>query len=148
MEQEKALKSIYDSLKEGGSILFVVPGWCPNNSGVLGEKLALSEKWSSYFPSFKCQRAYYTADEYKGLLKNAGFQIETFDVQESSAFYRDRAALSAWIAPLMNFTSHLSEDLRKEFVKEMTDEMLLIDPPAPDGSINARYQMFRIIAKK
>jgi trans-aconitate methyltransferase len=148
LEQEKALQSMRESLKEGGSILLVVPGSFANNSGVLGEKVALSEKWRAYFPSFKRQRVYYTPEQYQNLLQEAGFQIETFEVLESAAPYPNRAALSAWIAPLMNFTTHLSESQRKEFVEDMTDEMLLVDPPAPDGTIKTRYIMFRIIAKK
>jgi trans-aconitate methyltransferase len=148
LEQEKALQSIYNSLKVGGSVLLIVPGKFANNSGLLGEKLARSDKWSSHFPEFKRQRAYYTAEEYVVLLNKAGFQIETFKILEGTADYKDRDALVAWIAPLMNYTSHLPEDLRREFVEDMADEMLLIDPPAPDGKIRTRYIMFRIIAKK
>ena len=99
-------------------------------------------------PSFERQRAYYTPEEYMDLLKDAGFQIESFKIFESAAYYQNRETLIAWISPLVNFASHLSEDLRKEFIEDMVDEKLLIDPPAPDGSINARFQMFRIVAKK
>ncbi len=148
LEQEKALQSMRSSLKEGGAALLIVPGHFPNNIGLLGEKLVNTEKWASHFPSFKRQRVYFTAEEYLDLVKKAGFQIETFEVLKGAGSYQNRAALTAWISPLLNFANHLSDDLRKEFLEEITDEMLLVDPPAPDGTINTRYVMFRIIAKK
>lgn len=148
IEQEKALQSMQSSLKEGGTALLIVPGHFPNNIGLLAEKLIYSEKWASHFPSFKPQRAYFTAEEYMDLINESGFQIETFKVLKGAASYQDRAALTAWISPLLNFANHLPEDLRTEFLEEITDEMLLVDPPAPDGTIKTRYIMFRIIAKK
>jgi trans-aconitate 2-methyltransferase len=147
LEQRKALQSMKESLKPGGTMLLVLPVKSANNLGIR-EKMVRSDKWSSYFPSFKQPRVYYTPEEYKQLLHETGLEIEDFKVFQGIAHYKDREALVEWMTPCVNFIGHLPEHLQKEFIEEMTDEVLLNEPPNSDGSITLHFCTMRIIANK
>lgn len=147
LDQKGALQSMKESLKPGGAMLLVLPLKSANNLGILGEKIARSEKWAHLFPVFKTERIYFTLDEYKKLLNEVGLDVQMAAVFLGLAQYKDREALIGWIAPLMNFTRHLPEHLQREFVEEMADEVLCIDPPDSDGTITIRFETMKVIAK-
>ena len=148
LDQKKALQSMREGLKQDGTMLLVLPVKSPNNLGILGEKIASSEKWHDYFTSFTKERVYYTPEEYVCILNEAGLEVVTLKVFQGVANYKDRTALIRWITPLINFIDHLPLHLQSEFIAEIANQMLLIEPPTSDGTISIRFNTMQIIAKK
>jgi trans-aconitate methyltransferase len=144
IDQEKGIQSMKNSLKSDGTLLLLIPEKAPNTVGLLGSNLACSEKWASYFPAFKQGRVYHTPEEYLTLLNQAGLEVTDLQRFQFVASYPDRAALIAWLTPLVNFVDHLPSHLQQTFIEELTDAYILADPSAP--SICHSYIM-SIIAK-
>ncbi len=145
LEQEEALQSFKDSLKPGGSMLLVLPGKSSVNLGSLSEKLAHSEKWSSYFPNFKQKRIYYDPEEYVSLLEKFQFQVQSIEVSQSLTKIKDKAHLIACITPVVNFIGHLSPSLQKEYIDDIA-KMIEDELVFPDGSIGSGNIKIEIIA--
>ncbi len=148
LNQQKALESMRDALRDDGTMLLVLPAKSANNIGILSEKLAKTSKWSTHFPHMKQERIYFTPEEYKELLAQARLKAEIFDLFQGKSTFANKEALMAWIRPLITFTGHLLPDLREEFVKDIATEIMLIDPPSPDGSITVHFSTMRIVATK
>ncbi len=148
LDQKKALQSMKRSLKQGGTMLLVLPEKSPNNLGVLGEKIAHSKRWSHYFPTFKQERIYYTPQEYIDILNAAGLEVVSMRTFQGIAHYKDRDGLIKWITPLINFIGHLPQHLQVEFIEELANQMLLINPPDYEGTIAIHFNTMQAIAKK
>lgn len=148
VDQEQALQSMRDCLKPNGSMLLVFPGKAPNNLASIAEKLIKSEKWLHQFPNFKQERVYFTADEYRALLKRVNLEVKSLIATENVTLYKNKEALIAWIKPLVNFADHLSPLEQNRFIEDIANQMLLNDPPQADGSIPIRHLKIEVIASK
>ncbi len=148
LEQDVAINSLKESLKEGGAMLLLLYGKAPNNIGAIAEKITSLPKWSPYFPTLKKERVYFDLDEYKDLLTEANLLVTALSNKQVTYLYKDRASLTQFTKPLINFIDHLPLTLQSEFVEDFLDEMLINDPPFPDGSIGIRYSVIEAIAIK
>lgn len=148
LDQKQALHSMKRCLKPDGILLLVLPGHAPNNLATLSEKVAKSEKWSEYFPFLKQERVYFTLEEYRKLLAEVGLEIRSIMEAESVTLYESKNALIDWLTPLVNFIDHLPRDLQPLFIEDISDQMLLNDPPYSDGSIGIRHLKIEVVASK
>lgn len=135
LDQEGALKSIYNALVSGGRAYILTYGKAPMNLSKLSENLIYSEQWASYFPDYTPQRVYYTPEEYAALLQNAGFSNIELTAERSQTIYFNRTALAGFVSPLLNFIRHLPENLRLQFLEEVVDQIVALAEPTKDGSI-------------
>jgi trans-aconitate 2-methyltransferase len=135
LDQEAGLKSIFKALVPGGRAQILTYGKHPMNLSRLAERLIYSEKWAAYFPEYIPQRVYYSPEEYTILLNKAGFIQINLITETSQTIYSDRAALTAFVKPLLNFIYHLPEDLREQFIDEVVDQIIDLSMPTVDGSI-------------
>lgn len=135
LDQEAALQSIFKALVPGGRAYILTYGKNRMNLAKLAENLIYSEKWSPYFPDYTPQRVYYTPEAYVGLLKNAGFSDIELTAESGQTSYADRKALTAFVAPLLNFINHLPQELKGQFVDEVVDQIVALSTPTEDGSI-------------
>jgi trans-aconitate 2-methyltransferase len=133
-EQEQALHAIYRALKPGGRAIITHPGKQPTNLGPLAQTLVKTDRWALYFPNFEQKKLYYSSEEYSVLLEDAGFVVEKISQDPTSTSFKDKAALIGFFRPLCNFIEHLPLNLQLQFVEEIVDALLDIDPPLSDGS--------------
>lgn len=94
------------------------------------------------------QRVYYTPEEYADLLNNTGFAQIELTAERSQTFYADREALTAFVAPLLNFIRHLSEELKKQFIDEVVDQILALAQKRDDRSIVFEVLNLNVSAQK
>lgn len=141
-EQEQALRSLYLALKPGGRAIITCPGKQPTNLGPLVQTLIKTDRWAIHFPSFEQKKYYYSSEEYSNLLENAGFVVEKISQDPTSTFFKDREALIGFFRPLCNFVDHLSLFLQQQFIEEIVDLLLDINPPLPDGSIQLQLHKY------
>lgn len=126
LDQEKALKAIHRALVPGGKICIQTYGKGSMNVTDIADFLVHTEKWKSYFPSYVKQRVFFTEEEYYVLLEKVGFREVQVIGSWSETFFSDRQALVDFIKPLLNFISHLSQDLQKEFIEEVVNNIVSI----------------------
>lgn len=148
MDQEKALASIRDSLASDGRVLLVLACAAPSNLGVRCEELASTEKWAPLLMPFKRERVYYTVDEYRSLVLDAGFEIVTEQAGNTIRNYPSRQALTDWLRPLLTFTAHLSAELQEEFCQDLTDRMVQLMPLKEDGTIDMPFAKMELLLKQ
>lgn len=147
LDQNQALLSMKEALKEKGKMLLVIPGKAENNLASLSEKLVQSEKWVKFFPFFNKQRVHFTVDEYKELLSLAGLEIQSIKESESWTVFKDKEDLLAWIKPIVNFIDHLEAENQEQFIEDIASEMLLNNPPK-NGMISIKHIKIEVIAQK
>lgn len=148
VEQEEALQKIHTSLAPHGKLLIVGPGRDSTSVANIAEELIKSKKWLPHFPSFKKARVYYTMDEYLTLLTSAGFEPIYSDVTHDKVRFQDKEALLRWLKPLINYTSHLSQELQYEFLSDIADVMLKAQIPTDDGTILLESTLFEIACER
>jgi len=148
IEQNKAFWSMYESLVVGGKLLLVLPAYRLNTIGETAKVLVKSEKWAPYFSEFKSTKVYLTKDECQRLMVDAGFSILSCKVTTSDTLYRNKAAFLGYLKPLVNFISHLSEPLQKEFLSDLADAMLASSRIEEDGTIHYELDKLEVIAQK
>lgn len=148
VEQENALRSIYESLIPGGMLLIVGPGRDHTSVANISEDLVKSDKWAQHFPSFRKQRAYFTKEEYTTLLKKSGFEPVYFDVTHDRVNFQNQTALIDWLRPIINYTSHLSDVLREEFLRDLASIMMQWALPSEGESIVLESTMFECLCRR
>lgn len=135
LDQKGALRSLFNALVPGGKAYLLTYGKAPMNLSKLSENLIYTPKWAPYFPDYTPQRVYYTPEEYTLLLQNAGFSQIELTAERSQTIYPNREALTAFVAPLLNFIRHLPEELKIRFIDEVVDQIVALSMPTEDGSI-------------
>lgn len=135
VNQEAALESIFRALVAGGRTYLLTYGQAPMNIVRVSEELIGTEKWASYFPNYTPQRVYFSEEEYENLLLKAGLAEVVVDTEWSKTVFADRTALSGFVSPLLNFTSHLSPDLKQQFLDDVVDKLISLSKPTENGSL-------------
>lgn len=148
LDQEAALKSIWNSLKTDGKMLLLLPGTSPFNFSPACAKVCATDKWKPYFPDFKPQRAYFTKEQYEKLLTSAGFATFHVEASPTETIFPSMESFYDFLKPIATFTGHLSPKLQDEFIVDVAQIMLNGETPASDGSICARDIKLEIIAQK
>lgn len=148
VDQEKAFAKIYESLVPSGKVYILTYGKSCMNISVLAEKLIYSEKWKDYFPSYKPTRIYLTKEECYSYLRKVGF-VE-IDIQQmvEQFIYPNRRAFIDFIQPLLSFATHLSEELKKQFVEEIVEQVIACKAPYNPEQVIFEVNTFQISAKK
>jgi trans-aconitate 2-methyltransferase len=142
LDQEKALKAIHRALVPGGTICIHTYSKGNMNVTDIGDLLTRTNKWEPYFPNYTKQRVFYTENEYRSLIEQAGFHdIQIFSSQ-SLTIFPNRQALIQFATPVLNFIRHLPEELQQEFVEEVVDRIIQVAGISKDGSIP--YQTFNL----
>ena len=147
-EQTQVLNALYRALKPGGKAIITRPGKQRTNLGSVAEMLIKTDRWATHFPNFEQKKHYYSAEEYLVLLKNAGFIIDKISQESTSTFFKDKEALIGFFRPLCNFIDHLSLVLQQQFVEEIVDIVLDINPPLSDGSIQLHDLKLEVIVSR
>lgn len=149
VEQERALQSFKNSLKPGGVLLITTPAKHPSSLGPVSEKIAQSDKWASYFPNHKSTRVYRTADEFRALIQQTGFELISLNMTQDMLTFKNKEALLAYIRPLVSFIKHLPQDLQEDFINDIVEtQMLFVDHILVCGSMGFIIEKMDIVAIK
>lgn len=134
-DQRNALLAAINSLAPGGKLLIVTPEKMETSLSLCAEAVVSQERWTQYFPNFKPKRFYFTKEEYEALLNELGIKNASVKSYACQQEYPNRQAFIAWITPLVTFASHLSPELRGQFLNDLADEMLKTSLCKEDGSL-------------
>ncbi len=147
-DPKAVLATIQKSLVSGGHALLLLPAISPNNRLSQCEKLIKSKKWSSDFPSYT-PRVCYTIDGYRELLVGAGLTPVSLEEKSSERLYPSKKDFREKLEKRTKRTiHHLSEEKQREFLDDLVEAMLRLNPQAPDGSVRLQRRSLEILAVK
>lgn len=148
VDQKDALKSIHKALKKGGRICFLNVGESISNLGPNTYALSTRKKWEKDFPDAKETKAHYSAAEYRALLEEVGFEVESTQEEFSSYIFEGRKAFVAWLRPLITESHHLPREKQEAFLSDLADEILQKSILMPSGDILVPFVKLMVTGKK
>ncbi len=148
LEQEKAYRSLYQTLAPGGKLFIVEAAKRNNYVGPLTEQLVQNPKWEPYFKEYKNQRVYLTEKEAYELLNKTGFTPLSIKTSTTTTVFADKNALVGYLRPQLTFIAHLSDKLKAEFASDLADAMIALDIVDSEGKIHYMLDKIEIIALK
>ncbi len=122
-KQETALKNIYDHLKPGGQIHFIL---APSKEGLpfhqALEKTVL--EWDENFKEFVNPQKAFDMETYRKLVVDAGFHIRAIHYVYHESIHENREKLKLWIKQWLPHHKHLPECKQIAFLDELMDNYM------------------------
>jgi len=122
-EQEQALQSIRSALKpDGKAQLRLVPKGERKSLEDVIEETRLSQPWTDYFKSFHDPYLHLTPEQYGVLAERNGFRVLRTHTEAKAWDFQSRSAFLAFgSVTFIEWTQHLPEEKRLDFVKDVLD---------------------------
>ena len=115
------LRKIRRSLRPSGKVLFQMAG--KENAVTVTEtvqKIIQAEQWQPFFQGFSSPYSFYGDEEYRVLMKRAGFAPGRVELIPKAMSHKGREGLSGWIRTTwLPYTQRLPEEMRDRFVEEV-----------------------------
>jgi trans-aconitate 2-methyltransferase len=142
------LRGVKQCLKKGGRLLFQMGGrGNANELFKVSEELFAQVRWKSFFDHFHFPFFFYTPDEYRSWLAEAGLKAERVELVPKDLTQRDRESLIGWIRPTwLPYTERLPPDLRDPFLAEIVDTYLRDHPSPGEGPIHVKMVRLEVEA--
>ena len=138
VDHRSVLKGIKISLKASGKILLQMGG--KGNAAstfVVIDKLLKDEKWSRYFEDFSFPFGFYSPEEYRVWLDEAGLEAKRVELIPKDMKLKGREGLSGFIrSTWLPYTLRIPEDLRNEFIDSFVDKYLEVNPADNEGVVH------------
>jgi trans-aconitate methyltransferase len=149
-EQGAALGSIHAALKPGGKAqLRLVPSGPRTCLEDVIEETRCAARWAQYFDGFRQPYVHFTPDEYRALAEQAGFAVLELHVEDKAWDFQTREAFVAFArATFVEWTQHLPERERLEFINEVLDRYQAVAADKPQELATFKfYQMEVVLAR-
>jgi trans-aconitate 2-methyltransferase len=139
-EQAQALQSIHSALKPNGRAqLRLVPKGERKSLEEVIEETRLSPRWAGYFKFFHDPYLHLTPEQYGALAERNGFRVLRTHTEAKVWDFQSRSAFLAFgSVTFIEWTQHLPEEERPEFVKEVLDHYQRVA-----GSSHGEENLFR-----
>jgi trans-aconitate methyltransferase len=143
-DNRPVLNGIARSLKPGGRILLQMGGK-GNAAEIVAvlEKMIQSPDWSEYFEDFSFPYGFFSPEEYRIWLYEAGLSLRRVELISKDMIHPGWAGLAGWLRTTwLPYTQRVPEAKRESFLDELVDTYL-VDHPL-DGQGQAHVQMVRL----
>jgi trans-aconitate methyltransferase len=115
----------------------------------VGFAIGRSLKWREYFQGLDNPYSFYSPEEYRAWLDEAGFIIKRVELIPKDMVHRGPAGLASWIRTTwMPITSMVPEAKREDFVQDFTASYMESFPPDSEGNIHVRMVRLEVEAAK
>ena len=135
LEQEKALRSMYIALKDGGKVCIQMPTGLPP---LLLEAIIVTtsqDAWKNYFAGFNPPWRFYKPDEYRALLIKAQLTPKRIEVVHKEEYFPSRTAFQGFTRQWLPYLRPLPEHLKDKFLSEVIDLYLQKTGTPSDGMV-------------
>jgi trans-aconitate 2-methyltransferase len=137
-DHKPLLAGIARSLCPGGRLLAQMGG--KGNAAQVFEALTVLLKnpyWGKYFDGFSFTYGFFSPEEYRQWLPDAGFEPVRVELIPKDMVYYEREAFAGWIRTTwLPWMARLPEDEQPVFIKALIDEYLSMYPADADGMIH------------
>lgn len=132
-DQAQPLQSIRSALKQNGRAqLRLVPKGERKSLEDIIEETRLSPRWSGYFGHFHDPYLHLTPEQYTALAEQCGFRVLRLSTAAKAWDFESRAAFTAFgSVTFIEWTQHLPEPMRLDFVEDVLDRYQLIACDSP-----------------
>lgn len=138
------LKEISYCLREGGRVLMQMGGK-GNAAEVISimEELLQLEPWKQYFKNFKFPYAFYTPEDYRQWIAQAGLKLIRAELLEKDMQHAEPDVMAGWIRTTwLPYTERIPEKKRESFVREVVQSYINRYPN--DRKVNVHVKMVRL----
>ena len=106
-------------------------------------------RWRSFFRNMPMPYFFYSPEDYKKWLPKYGFKSGTAHLAPKDATYAGADGFATWIrATWIPFAQRVPENLREEFIANVTRRYIAKHPPDAEGRIHVRMVRLEIDAIK
>jgi len=138
VDQKSVLQGVQKSLKTGARILFQMAGK-GNAQAVLGifDDLLAEEPWKEFFEGFAFPYGFFSAEEYKTFLVEAGLKPLRVELFSKDMRHAGEKGLAGWIRTTwLPYTERLPIEKRDKFVKEIVKRYIKNHPIGADSVVH------------
>jgi trans-aconitate 2-methyltransferase len=131
-------------LKQGGRLI-VSCGGTGNADDIIAvmNNLIREPKWAGYFTDFRRSYFFYSPENYRGWLSEAGFHPTRLELAEKDMVHKGSEGLAAWMRTTwMPYTYCVPENMRQTFIMECVNAYLKKHPL--DNSGRSHVKMIRL----
>jgi len=149
-DHEAVLQGAACVLKPGGRLIIS----CGGKGNAHDVYLALRpemrlERWRPFFRKMPMPYFFYSSDDYKKWLPKYGFKSGSAHLVPKDAAYAGADGFATWIRTTwIPFVQRVPENLREEFIANVTRRYLAKHPPDKEGKVHVRMVRLEIDAIK
>ncbi len=143
-DHRPVVESIHACLKPGGRILLQMGGQ-GNAQTIIGvlDAIMQSPRYRRYFEGFEFPYGFHGVGYYQELLDEAGFIDRRVELMDKDMTHDGIEGLKGWIRTTwLPYTARLDEPIRDEFIDELAESYLRIEPLDAQG--RAHVAMVRL----
>jgi trans-aconitate 2-methyltransferase len=136
-DQDAVIRGIARALKPGGRVFLSMGGrGTAAISAAAIRKMAASEKWSKYLAGVASPHHFLGPEEWRPWLEAAGLHAIRVELVQKPMRLADFGALEGWHRTTwMAYTNPIPEELRGEFLRELTERVVAECTAEEDGSL-------------
>ena len=150
LDHRPVLKGIYNSLKQGGTILLQMGGR-GNAADVAAslKTLILKNEWQDYFNGFTFSYGFYGTAEYHQWLEETQLQSIRVELILKDAAHQNHEAFEGWIRTTwLPWTQRVPVEKRENFIKQLAIAYLEQHPADTQGVIHVSMVRLEVEARK
>lgn len=147
---EPVVQGLFRCLRPGGRILLQMGG-AGNAADILSiaDNISQSDKWRSFFDGFEFPYGFLGVDDYRQLLRSAGFMEKRVELIPKIMVHDGIAGLEGWIRTTwMPYTTRVPEYLREKFIGEVSTKYIRTVGEATNGEIRVNMVRIEVQAEK
>jgi trans-aconitate methyltransferase len=150
IDHRPLLQGLQRALKPGGRVV-VQMGGKGNAAQVISaaEAVLQSDRWHPYFRSFAFPYGFYSPEEYRPWLEEAGFQVASIDLKPKDMVHESASRFKGWFRTTwLPYIERVPQKMRERFVDQVVQTYTETFPPDEDGRIHTPMQRLEYIALK
>ena len=150
VDHAPVLRGIAKSLRPGGRILLQMGGR-GNAAAILGvlDTMLPDREWRRYFDAFTFPYGFYTAEEYRAWLTEAGLEPVRAERIPKDMVQQGRSGLAGWVRTTwLPYTARVPADLRETFIAQVVERYVAEHPPDAEGGIHVRMVRLEVEARR
>jgi len=150
IDHKPVIEGIQKSLKSSGKTIIQFPLFTPIEMSIIDSGQTMkTKKWFRYFDNFSWPCAFYTIDEYTALLEKCGLKVKRAESKQTHMSFQGKEGLRGFIRSTLNaFSGRVPEELRQEFIDDLVDKSVDINPPDSAGLIYLPFMLLSVEASK
>ena len=149
-DHEAILRGAAAVLKSGGRLMIS----CGGKGNAQDVFVALRpemrlKRWREFFRKMPTPYFFYAPEDYERWLPKFGFKIQKLKLAPKDATYEGASGFATWLRTTwIPYVQRVPEDLREEFITDVTARYVAKHPPDAEGKVHVRMVRLEIDAVK